>query len=133
MMETLTETSVRTSVSAEPAVVSAGDYLNKHGGQQVERECHTQLEDGCRALIINFRDTKLVNSIGVSILLGVIDAAEERGAQVVFAAANDQTRQLFELLGITQHVALAHDEHEARAILQKQPSLSHLTDIENHA
>lgn len=133
MMETLTDNPVRSSVSGEPAVVSAGDYLNKHGGQLVERECHTRLADGCRALIINFSETKLVNSIGVSILLGIIDAAEERGAHVVFAAANDQTMQLFNVLGITRHVALAPDAQEALALLRKQPLHPHLTDIENHA
>jgi anti-anti-sigma factor len=133
MMESLTDSPVRSGVSVDAAIVSAGDYLNKHGGQLVERECHTRLEDGCRALIINFRDTKLVNSIGVSILLGIIDAAEEHGAHVVFAAANDQTMQLFELLGITQHVALAQTEQEALALFSKQPLHPHLTDIENHA
>jgi anti-anti-sigma regulatory factor len=45
-----------------------------------------------------------VNSIGVSILLGVIDSASGSGARVVFADLNEDTAQLFELLGITKHV-----------------------------
>ena len=52
----------------EVAVVYAGDYVNKLSGQRIERECLTRMERGCRALVINFRDTELVNSIGVSIL-----------------------------------------------------------------
>src|SRR2546430_424262 len=59
------------------AIVYAGDYVNKLSGQRIERECLLRIEGGCRALVINFRDTELVNSIGVSILLGVIDAVEE--------------------------------------------------------
>ncbi|HYY56229.1 MAG TPA: STAS domain-containing protein, partial [Pyrinomonadaceae bacterium] len=86
-------------------------------GERIERECRRQLEQGCRALVINFRDTELVNSIGVSILLGVIDAAEGVGAQLVFSDVNLQTVELFEMLGLTKYVALADDEQEALATL----------------
>jgi anti-anti-sigma factor len=99
------------------AVVYATDYLNKLSGERIERECRRWLEEGCRALVINFRDTELVNSIGVSILLGVIDAAEGVGAQLVFSDVNKQTIDLFEMLGLTRYVALAHDEQEALSTL----------------
>ncbi|MBV9959789.1 MAG: STAS domain-containing protein [Acidobacteria bacterium] len=95
------------------AVIYASDYLNKLSGERIERECRRQLEAGCRALVINFRDTELVNSIGVSILLGVIEAAETAGAQLVFSDVNHQTVELFEMLGLTRHVALAASEQDA--------------------
>ncbi len=113
MSESLMGTTVRTRCIGETAVVYAGDYLNKLSGERIERECRRQLEAGYRALVINFRETELVNSIGVSILLGVIDAAERVGAQLVFSDVNHQTIQLFEMLGLTRHVALARDEQEA--------------------
>lgn len=105
--------SVRTRCIGATAVVYASDYLNKLSGERIERECLRQLDAGCRALVINFRDTELVNSIGVSILLGVIDAAESAGAQLVFSDVNNQTVELFEMLGLTRHVALAADEQAA--------------------
>ena len=95
------------------AVVYASDYLNKLSGERIERECRRQLNCGCRALVIDFSDTKLVNSIGISILLGIIDVAEKSGAQIVFADVNIQTVELFEMLGLTRHVLLAKDEAEA--------------------
>ncbi|HVG34985.1 MAG TPA: STAS domain-containing protein [Pyrinomonadaceae bacterium] len=113
MAESLTGTPVRSRCIGEMAVVYATDYLNKLSGERIERECRLRLEEGCRALVINFRDTELVNSIGVSILLGVIDAAEGVGAQLVFSDVNKQTVELFEMLGLTKYVALAQDEQEA--------------------
>ena len=95
------------------AVVYASDYLNKLTGEKIERECRRQLDQGCRALGIDFADTQLVNSIGISILLGIIDVAEKNKAQVVFADVNNQTVELFDMLGLTRHVALAKDEQEA--------------------
>ncbi|HVF55025.1 MAG TPA: STAS domain-containing protein [Pyrinomonadaceae bacterium] len=103
----------------EIAVVYAGDYVNKLSGQRIERECRLKLEAGCRALVINFRDTELVNSIGVSILLGVIDIAEQRKTPVVFSEASHHTVKLFDLLGLTRHVILAESESAARATLSE--------------
>jgi len=99
------------------AIVYAGDYVNKLSGQRIERECLLRLEAGCRALVINFRGTELVNSIGVSILLGVIEVAERRGAPVVFASVSRHTVKLFELLGLTRLVAMADSEEAALATL----------------
>jgi len=104
---------VRSHCVGTTAVVYAGDYLNKLSGERIERECRRQLNCGCRALVIDFSDTKLVNSIGISILLGIIDVAEKSGAQIVFSDVNNQTVELFEMLGLTRHVALAKDEREA--------------------
>ena len=71
------------------------------------------LESGRRALIINFRDTEIVNSIGVSILVGVIDAAEQNTARLIFSDVNDHTAELFQMLGLTRHVTIASNEDEA--------------------
>src|SRR5919107_6084774 len=114
MSEPLTGTPAR----GEVAVVYAGDYVNKMSGRLIERECLTRMEGGCRALVINFRDTELVNSIGVSILLGVIDAAERLGARVAFSNVSVHTLKLFELLGLTRLVVLADSEDEALATLE---------------
>ena len=105
--------------AGEVAVVYAGDYVNKLSGQRIERECLQRIEHGCRALVINFRDTELVNSIGVSILLGVIDTAERRGARVAFSNVGPHTVKLFELLGLTRLVLLADSEEAALATLKE--------------
>ena len=125
-MEELTGTPVRSRCVGTTAVVYVSDYLNKLSGDRIERECKRQLDLGCRTLVIDFRDTALVNSIGVSILLGVIDVAEKSGAQVIFSDVNSQTVQLFEMLGLTRHVALARDEQEALSSLIELGTLSQL-------
>jgi len=70
--------------------------------------------------VINFRDTELVNSIGVSILMGVIDAAEQNQARLIFSDVNSHTAQLFEMLGLTRHVSVVKDETEGLALITPQ-------------
>lgn len=117
MADTTGENPVQARCIGETAIIYASDYLNKLSGERIERECKRQLDLGCRALVINFRDTELVNSIGVSILMGVIDASEKSQARVVFSDVNGQTANLFEMLGLTRHVSVAKDESEALSLI----------------
>jgi anti-anti-sigma factor len=99
-------TNVTVRAEGEKAVVYAGDYLNKLSGEMIERECRRQLDAGCKTLIVDFSETEIVNSIGVSILLGVIDAAQDAGARIVFSDVREETIELFDMLGLTNHVTL---------------------------
>jgi anti-anti-sigma regulatory factor len=117
MVDSHDRSPVRSERSGDIAVIYASDYLNKLSGERVERECRAALAEGCRALVVDFKNTGLVNSIGVSIMLGVIDAAERAHAPLVFSNVNDQAAQLFEILGLTMHAALVKDEHAAFQLL----------------
>jgi anti-anti-sigma factor len=101
-----TEAAATVRNEGETAIVYASDYLNKLSGEKIERECRRRLDEGCQTLVVNFKNTEIVNSIGVSILLGVIDAAQNKGASVVFSEVNEDTIQLFEVLGLTRHVEI---------------------------
>jgi anti-anti-sigma factor len=127
MADTTGTTPVQARCVGETAIIYASDYLNKLSGERVERECKRQLESGCRALVINFKDTELVNSIGVSILMSVIDAAEQSNARLIFSDVNSHTANLFEMLGLTRHVSLAKDEDEALSVVAPQTSAAGLT------
>ena len=118
------KSTIRSHCVGTTAVVYASDYLNKLTGERIERECKKQLDSGARALVIDFSDTELVNSIGISILLGIIDIAEKGGAMVVFSDVNSETVQLFEMLGLTRHVVLAENEQEALSSLATSPPQS---------
>jgi anti-anti-sigma factor len=101
-----TTITIPAQTAGETATVFAGDYLNKLTGETIERECKKKLEAGAKRLVVNFSETEIVNSIGVSILLGVIDAAQTAGAEVVFSDVREETIELFEMLGLTNHVTL---------------------------
>ena len=104
IVENLYETA--RSNTQDTAVVVAGDYLNKLAGEKIERECKTKLDQGCKQLVVDFSQTEIINSIGISILLGVIDSAQNTGAKVVFSDLNEDSIELFETLGLTKHVTL---------------------------
>ena len=87
-------------------VVVAGDYLNKLTGEKIERECKDKIDAGAREIVVDFSQTDIINSIGISILLGVIDNAQMVGAKVVFADLKPESAELFDMLGLTKHVTI---------------------------
>ena len=95
------------AVPVNKAVVFAGDYLNKLAGERIERECRSELEKGAREIVVDFSQTEVINSIGISILLDVIDSASRSGASVTFADLKDESIELLDMLGLTRHVTIA--------------------------
>jgi len=123
-MDGMGGTSLKARCIGDTAIIYASDYLNKLTGERIERECKRQLEAGRQAVVINFRDTELVNSIGVSMLMGVIDVVEETRARLIFSDMNSQTASLFEMLGLTRLVQIAKNETEALSALSSSPAES---------
>jgi anti-anti-sigma factor len=95
------------------AVIYPGPYLNQLRGEGIESLCHELLAGGVRRIIINFEETELINSIGISILLGVIEAVNEARGTLVLSNLNATNRELFEMLGLMSHVRLAATEERA--------------------
>lgn len=102
----ITQSRIEGDAAPPASVIYAGDYINKLTGEQIEAECRRKLDEGCKDLVVNFSGTELVNSVGISILLGVIDAAANSGARVTFSDVNQSTVELFDMLGVTRHVNL---------------------------
>ncbi len=94
------------TVSEERPVIDAGDYINKLTGEKIEFECRRKLDAGAKEIVLNFADTEIVNSIGISILLGIIDTAKSKGAKLLFADVKEETVELFDMLGLTNHVTI---------------------------
>jgi anti-anti-sigma factor len=98
------------------AVIYPGPYLNQLRGEGIENRCQQLLGQGVRRIVINFEETELINSIGISILLGVIEAVNDASGMLVLSNLNSSNQELFEMLGLMSHVRVA--ETEERALLK---------------
>lgn len=105
---------IRTKIAEGAAVIYPGEYLNQLRGESLEVRCQELLAGGVRRIVINFEETELINSIGVSILLGIIEAVNESRGTLVLSNLSATNRELFEMLGLLAHVRI--EESEARAL-----------------
>ena len=96
--ETTTET------ARDRAIVRVRGYLSGLGGEMLEDEVDRLLHTGKRRIIINFRETDLVNSVGVSILISVIEKVREKGGALYFSELASVNEEIFRLMGLHKHV-----------------------------
>ena len=104
---------IRAKLVEDAAVIYPGPYLNQLRGEDVEKQCEELLANGIRRIVINFEDTELINSIGISILLGVIESVNHVQGMLVLSNLNASNRELFEMLGLMSHVEMMDTEEIA--------------------
>ena len=95
---------IETSLVEGTAIVYPGPYLNQPRGEAVEERCRELLTMGIRQIVVNFEKTELINSIGMSILLGVLETVNEARGTRVLSNMTSSSLELFEMLGLLGHV-----------------------------
>jgi anti-anti-sigma factor len=111
---------VKAKVVNGAAIIYPGAYLNQLRGEVIENQCQEFLGKGVRRLVINFEETELINSIGISILLGVIETVNLANATLFLSNLNETNRELFEMLGLMSHVNIEDTEQIALERLYSQ-------------
>jgi len=103
-MDQVSRFETTTKVVRDTAIVRVRGYLSGHGGERLEEEVQRLLGKGSRNIVIDFGETDLVNSVGVSILIGVIERAREYQAKLSFADLTPVNEEIFKLMGLHKHV-----------------------------
>ena len=104
---------IRTRLVEGTAIVYPGPYLNQLRGEAIEERCQELLRQGVCHIVINFEETELINSIGISLLLGVIETVSEARGTLVLTNLNSSSRELFEMLGLLGHIKVEATEESA--------------------
>jgi anti-anti-sigma factor len=119
---TLANMKVDTRQTDGTLVVYVGGYLNSSLGEEVEKVVGAQVESGTRRLLLNFGQTRMVNSIGISFIIGVVEKLLEEQGRMAFCEVNGINRELFQLTGLAKHVRSFDTEEEALSFLSSGPA-----------
>ncbi len=94
-------------------VACVGGYLNSQLGEEVEKVVRGKLDDGVRRILINFQGTRLVNSIGISFVIGIVEKVMERDGRMAFCSLSRINCELFRVTGLEKYVRSFETEKEA--------------------
>jgi anti-anti-sigma factor len=112
---------IRTREEGETLVVYVAGYLNSHLGEEVEKVVREQFDAGGRRVLLHFGDTRLVNSIGISFIIGVVEKVMEREGRMAFCEVSRINRDLFQVTGLSKYVRSFDGEKEALEYLAGEP------------
>ena len=97
------------------AVLSTDGYINNQGGEEIARQAYAQLESGAKSLVLNLEKTRIVNSIGISILIEVLEKVMDRKGKLVFCGLTPTIDKTFRIMGLAQYAAIFPTEADAVA------------------
>jgi anti-anti-sigma factor len=123
MGEPMTE-SLKVRVDRRPGlgVVYTDGYINNQGGEEIAQAANTLMEEGYRALLLNLSGSKIVNSIGISILIVVLERMLELGGKLAFCCLTPTIQKTFHIMGLTQYAQVYADETAALTDLDSPAS-----------
>ena len=102
-------------LDGEVLVIRTDGYLNDLGAEKVDELCSEHLEKSINRIVINLEKSPLINSIGISILIGVIEAIEEAEGSLAFTNLTPTNRKTFEMMGLLEFAEPFDSEAEAIA------------------
>lgn len=73
------------------------------------------MENKIKRILINFQNVKKINSMGLSVILEIIDDLKEQHAKIRYSNLSRQNEKLFELIGLTEFGEMYSSEIEALA------------------
>jgi len=95
------------------AVLRTRGYLSRTAGEQLEQGIGQLLDGGVRRFVVNLRETDLINSVGISILIGVIERVRALGGELAFSELTPVNEEIFRIMGLHRHARILRADGEA--------------------
>jgi anti-anti-sigma factor len=92
------------------AVIHTDGYINNQGGEEIARVAYELIEQGNKNLLLNLAGTKIVNSIGISILIEIIEKMLEIDGKLAFCNLTPTIEKTFHIMGLAQYAKIFPDE-----------------------
>lgn len=100
------------------AVIYTDGYINNQGGEEIAEAAYGLLDEGFTTLLLNLAGTKIVNSIGISILIEIIEKMIEVEGRLSFCDLTPTIEKTFHIMGLAQYASIFPDEQAAVTGLQ---------------
>lgn len=100
------------------AVFWTDGYINNQGGEEIARQAYAQLDSGAQALVLNLEKTRIVNSIGISILIEVLEKVMDRKGVLAFCNLTPTIDKTFRIMGLAQYASIYPTEEQALRAIQ---------------
>jgi len=102
-----------TKIVEDIVVIATEGYLNKDLGEEIQNIAQKYIDNGSSIFLINLKDSKIVNSIGASILIELIEQLQDIDGQLVFCDLAPIIEKTFKIMGLTKYCKVYPTEDEA--------------------
>ncbi|HSL88138.1 MAG TPA: STAS domain-containing protein [Ignavibacteriaceae bacterium] len=95
-----TEFNLVSELHDKTLVIKTEGYINSAGGEKMVQEFSKH--NGVTKLILNLENSKVVNSIGISHLIEIIEKLNQSNGKLVFTNLDPTIEKTFSIMGLFQ-------------------------------
>jgi anti-anti-sigma factor len=100
-------------IGNDGAVLFTKGYINNVGGEEIANRAYELMDSGVTKLLLNLRETKIVNSIGISILIEIIEKMMEKEGIIAFCCLTPVILKTFHIMGLANYAKIFDNEESA--------------------
>ena len=109
----MSDFSLTTKKEGEILIIKTDGYLNNVGGEKIAETCYENIDSGTKNILLDLENSKVVNSIGVSILIEIIEKLQEVDGQLGYYNLAPIVEKTFNIMGISKYSKVFSSEAEA--------------------
>jgi anti-anti-sigma factor len=94
-------------------VIKTNGYINNIGGQKIVDEFNKHYDNGVNHFVLNLAESKIVNSIGISYLIEIIEKLNGSKGKLIFTNLDSTIEKTFTIMGLFQFADKAEDVETA--------------------
>ena len=111
------EFSLTSEVKDGCLVITTSGYVNNAGGEAIAKEFTKHFESGTKYVVINLANSKVVNSIGMSFLIDIIDKLNDVNGKLVFTNVDPAVDKMLSIMGLFKFAGKEPSVDEAVQLL----------------
>ena len=94
------EFNLKSELKNDVLVMHTSGYVNNEGGEKIAREFSKHFDTGINKVIIDLEKSKVVNSIGISFLIEVIEKLNDNSGKLIFTNLESAIEKTLTIMGL---------------------------------
>ena len=111
----MSDFNVEISREGDVVIIKTSGYLNNVGGEKIAEVCYNEIDNGCKKFLLDLENSKVVNSIGVSILIEIIEKLQDIDGKLGYFNLAPIVSKTFKIMGISNYSEIYESKEEAIA------------------
>lgn len=106
------EFSITSKVVKNHLVIETNGYINIHGGEAIAKVAFSHINLGIKKVILNLAQSKVINSVGISFLIEIIDKLHQVDGTLYFTNLSPTMNKTFTIMGLFNYAGKAETVNE---------------------
>ena len=102
---------------ANCVIINTTGYINNIGGQKIVEEFYKHSGNGINNVILNLAQSNVVNSIGISFLIEIIEKLNQSNGNLIFTNMDPSIEKTFTIMGLFQFAKKANNLNDALKLI----------------